>query len=125
MTSIDDISIAARAARLKEARSKRFASAADAARAVGLNPVTVRAHENAQNGYPIAAAETYAAAYGVSADWLLLGSGSPPAHGPTRPDGAAVILHQMPNGKARLQINQVLPFATALQILALVQGDEK
>lgn len=74
-----DASTEARAARLSLARAKRHATAADAARALGMNPVTVRAHENAQNGYPIEDAVTYASAYGVSLSWLLTGEEEAPA----------------------------------------------
>lgn len=37
-----------------------------------------RAHENGQNPFKVADAETYGAAFGVSAAWLLTGSGGPP-----------------------------------------------
>lgn len=41
-----------------------------------------------------------------------------------RPEGAALIMHQMPNGKVRLQINKVVDMAKALRILAELEGGE-
>lgn len=43
------------------------------ARRLGLKPVTVRAHEVAQNGFPRETAKLYADALGVSVSWLLYG----------------------------------------------------
>lgn len=128
MTTADDISISARARRLKEARKRAFPSAAAAAEALGINPVTVRAHENGQNGFPIETASAYAETFGVSLDWLLTGDGGAPAGDPVqkdyRPEATPLALHQLPNGKARLQINKVVPFDVALKVLALIEGVE-
>lgn len=61
------------AERLRSSRKARFSSAAEAARALGMKDVTVRAHESGQNRFDQHDAERYAAAYGVSAAWLLFG----------------------------------------------------
>lgn len=50
-------------------------------------------------------------------------AGDPPKEHP-RPEGAALIMHQMPNGKVRLQINKVVDMAKALRILAELEGGE-
>ena len=60
--------------RLKEARlNAGYSSAAKAAARVGQSESTFRAHENGQNLYNHVHAQTYAAAFGVSAEWLLFG----------------------------------------------------
>src|SRR5258708_5771075 len=64
------------AARLKEARSALFPTAAEAARALGMKPVTVRAHESGQNGVDYFDLERYARRYGVDIAWLLTGEGA-------------------------------------------------
>jgi len=61
------------AARLKQARSRIFPTAADAARALGMKPVTVRAHESGQNGVDVFDLERYARRYGCDIGWLLKG----------------------------------------------------
>lgn len=63
------------AARLKAARLKVFNTAVDAAEAIGMNPVTLRAHENAQNGVSIYDLERYARRYGTSLVYLMTGEG--------------------------------------------------
>lgn len=63
------------AARLKEARERLFHSAADAARALSMKPVTVRAHESGQNSPSYYDLEKYARRYGVSVSWLMTGEG--------------------------------------------------
>lgn len=125
--SIDgDVSIEARARRLKESRELVYPSAEAAAAALGLNGVTVRAHESAQNGFPVETAVLYAKAYGVSLDWLLTGRTEEAKRTPPPPpEGAAVILMQMPNGKARIQVNKIVPMAVAIQVLQLVEGAEQ
>jgi len=63
------------AGRLKTARERIFPTAADAARALDMKPVTVRAHESGQNGIDFAYLERYARRYGVDIGWLLTGRG--------------------------------------------------
>lgn len=63
--------------RLKWARQQAgFEEASDFARAVRVNPVTYRAHENGQNGFAKYAPD-YAARLGVSSDWLMRGGVTP------------------------------------------------
>lgn len=61
------------AGRLRQARSKVFRSASEAARSLDMNAVTVRAHENGQNGISYHDLERYARRYGVDITWLLTG----------------------------------------------------
>lgn len=61
------------ASRLKEARQRKYPSAAAAARALGMNEVTLRAHETGQNGIPIDVMVRYVRAYGIDINWLLRG----------------------------------------------------
>lgn len=61
------------ASRLREARQKKYRSAAAAARALGMNEVTLRAHESGQNGIPADVMVTYCKAYGVDLNWLIRG----------------------------------------------------
>lgn len=61
--------------RLKTARSRLFDTAAEAARALDMKPVTVRAHESGQNNPNYFDLERYARRYGVSLQWLLTGKG--------------------------------------------------
>ncbi|WP_158918047.1 helix-turn-helix domain-containing protein [Caulobacter sp. S45] len=62
------------AERLKEARQAKFATAAEAARALNMNPITVRAHESGQNGIPADAFADYCHAYDVTPNWLMRGT---------------------------------------------------
>lgn len=60
--------------RLRLARENAgFNSARSAALAIGVNPSTYGAHENGQNNFKTKDAEFYAAAFKVSAAWLLTG----------------------------------------------------
>lgn len=56
----------------------------------------------------------------------LLGEIDEPGAGPpvrtSHVETAEVQLTQLPNGKARLQINKVIPFALALEILTKIEG---
>lgn len=52
-----------------------FDTAAQAARALGMKPVTVRAHESGQNQISAYDLERYARRYGISINWLLRGDG--------------------------------------------------
>lgn len=64
----------ARGARLAIARSKRYASATEAARALGIPPATYAQHENGLRGFK-RVAERYADFFRVSLEWLLTGRG--------------------------------------------------
>ncbi len=67
--------------RLRQARSAKYATAVDAAQAMGIKPPTYIQHENGTRGsgsIPRAAAQRYAAFFRVSLDWLLTGKGEGP-----------------------------------------------
>lgn len=61
--------------RLKLARSRMFSTAAEAAQALNMKAVTLRAHENGQNAISVYDLERYARRFNVSIQWLLTGSG--------------------------------------------------
>lgn len=65
------------AARLKQARAQIFTSAAEAAQALGINPVTLRTHEAGTRGIGYTDLMIYARRYGVALDWILTGKGEP------------------------------------------------
>jgi len=71
-TSTSDLS-QQMAARLREARIRKYPSAAAAARALGINEVTLRAHESGQNGIPADLMVTYCRGYDVDLNWLVRG----------------------------------------------------
>lgn len=73
------------AARLREARQRLFKTAAEAAEALDMKAVTLRAHENGQNGISLYDAERYARRYNVNLQWLLTGRGE------DRPDPALYV----------------------------------
>jgi hypothetical protein len=68
--------------RLKLARSRFFASARAAARAMDIPPATYGAHERAEHpgGRDFSAGDAlrYARRFRVTGEWLLLGTGTPP-----------------------------------------------
>lgn len=69
--------------RLRQARTLAgFKSCAQAARALGLAPSTIRSHERGQNGLSAQAASRYAEHYGVEPVWLLYGDGQPARQDP-------------------------------------------
>lgn len=111
--------------RLRSARRARGLTAADLAKIAGVSDSAVRNQENGTNGIPPARVEVYAEALGVTPNWLMFGEGEAPAGSAPRPEGAALILMQMPDGKARIQVNKVVPMSVALQILQLVEGAEQ
>lgn len=62
------------ARRLAIARTQAgYKTRADGARALGVNPTTYRAWENAQNGVPQEQVAHICATYAISTDWLLTG----------------------------------------------------
>lgn len=93
------------AARLKEARSRIFNTAAEAARALDMKPVTVRAHEIGQNGINNDDAVLYARRYGVDLKWLLTGKG------------------EKEPGKDSPELEDYVPFYGTLQDGAWIPGD--
>lgn len=131
MNDTPDTSVAAGAERLKEARARIFESAAEAARALGLKEVTVRAHESGQNGFPVQTAAKYAKAYGITLQWLLSGQGLELSAEPQRfyrePGVAAPVLSlaEIADGRARLTLCVDLPMDVALHIISMVQEARK
>lgn len=66
------------AARLKQARAKAgFRGAKTAADNFGWPVEKYKAHDDGRNGFGTADARKYAKAYGVSVEWLVLGTGDP------------------------------------------------
>lgn len=62
--------------RLRQARiAAGYASAADAARAVGVPEPSYTAHENGSRGFKYDRAKLYSRRFGVSLEWLLSGRG--------------------------------------------------
>lgn len=55
-------------------------------------------------------------------DKLRRAAGEAPVAPSAPPSRVAVILHQLPDGKARLQVDKVIPFNLALEILAKIEG---
>lgn len=70
--------------RLREARERRFSSAAEAARALGVKAVTWRSYENGQNMPPHEIVVRAAKAFGTTAEWIISG-GSEPVEAKDRP----------------------------------------
>lgn len=110
-------------------------SAKDLAKELGLSESAVRNQENGTNGMKVEAAGRYAAVLGVTPDWLLFGStgdghtrtvGERPALGGLAilPDPRAPVkMTSLGNGKARLEMNMVVPMSVALKVLALVHEE--
>jgi hypothetical protein len=82
--------------RLKEARGKRFHSAAAAARHFGIAASTYRAHENGQNAFDVDQCAAYANEYGVSPSWLAWGTGAKTGENASGIAGEAAILSRIP-----------------------------
>ena len=62
--------------RLKQARSKFFRSAGEAADAMGVPRGTYAGHENGHRGFPASRAPQYAKKFKVTEEWLLYGHGA-------------------------------------------------
>lgn len=71
---MDNVSAKAIGERLKQARSKKFSSAAKAAAALGVNSSTYRAHENGQIPVNIQTAVLYGDFFGCAPEWLMTGA---------------------------------------------------
>ncbi|MFG1267656.1 helix-turn-helix domain-containing protein [Xanthobacter sp. DSM 14520] len=63
--------------RLAWLRKRRYRTASDAARAIGVPEATYLGHENGSRGLRPATAVRYAKFYRASVDWLLTGKGDP------------------------------------------------
>lgn len=88
---------------------------------MGCAVSAVSNHENAINGIRAPTAALYADILNVTPQWLLYGDGESAGI----KVASALVLTALPNGKARLEINMVMPMARAIQVAAMAQGDEK
>ncbi|KZL26064.1 helix-turn-helix transcriptional regulator [Pseudovibrio sp. WM33] len=80
--------------RLKQARKAAgYKKATEAAHSMGINRVTYIAHENGNRGIGPEAAQKYANAFSVSAEWLLYGTEPTQANSPKpgSPDTAELV----------------------------------
>ena len=111
--------------RLKIAREAAgFETAIDAARAFGWTEVTYRHHENGTRNFPKDKAITYAKAFKVSAEWLMLGT-----EGSARPQlpivglvGAGSEIFPQDDG-GRLDDVEAPPGLNSGAIAVIVRGD--
>lgn len=106
-------------ARLRQARKAASMSAKDLGDRVGLVESAVRNQENGTNGIKLETADLYAKALGVTAEWLMFGAGEQP----TATASPQLQMTALANGKARLEMNMVVPMAVALKVLELVHAD--
>lgn len=99
--------------RLLLARRKAgFASASDAAKALGVKEPTYMGHENGSRGFKKASAEQYARRFGVSLEWLLTGRdatkrGAPKGVGSDEKITLVPLLDSVTAGKLRLPLSQI------------------
>lgn len=95
LSGMDSATREAIASRLRTARAAKFGTVADAARALNMKAVTIRAHESGQNGFTPAQAAKYAVAYGVHPNWILYGGA-----GPMGGEGVSVqVIRESPGGR--------------------------
>jgi hypothetical protein len=114
--------------RLKKARiDAGYATATDAARAMGMKPPTYLGHENGTTGLRRGAAIRYAKFYGLSLDWLLTGAGQGgasrhvPVVGTVGAGGVVQPVEGFPKGHG---VDQVEPPATDNDCVAVrISGD--
>lgn len=81
-------------ARLRWAREQHFATAVEAADALGVPRSTYIGHENGHRGFPAKRAPQYARKFKVSEEWLLYGKGAQPTIAPD-PVPSEEVLEQM------------------------------
>lgn len=85
---MDDYDDTAIGQRLQIARAKAgFATATEAAKALGMKYPTYAGHENGSRGV-VRGALTYSRRFRVSLDWLLAGRGLGPGETPATPEAA-------------------------------------
>ncbi|WP_458756653.1 LexA family transcriptional regulator [Afipia sp. TerB] len=91
-----------------------FASASDAAKALGVKEPTYLGHENGSRGFKKASAEQYARRFGVSLEWLLTGreTGARASPHKTPAAGPEKIIHiplldSVTAGKLRVPSSQI------------------
>lgn len=112
--------------RLRALRKAAGLSAVNVAAQLGCATSAVTNHENGINGIRAETAARYAELLGTTPQYILYGDGdglSGKTATAIRHPGVA--LSTLANGKARLEMSVTLPFATALQILALIEEASK
>lgn len=72
-----DMATGTKGQRLRQARSRHFGRAREAAAALGVKPSTYTSHENGQRDFDDASADLYARRFKVPVEWLIYGRGSP------------------------------------------------
>lgn len=78
-------------ARLKLARKTRYATAKDAAEALGVPYGTYSGHESGSRGFDEEDAKRYAKSFRVNAGWILMGDGKGPDDGDRRVSRAPLV----------------------------------
>lgn len=122
--------------RLRQARERAgYASASDAARALGMPVSTYASHENGQNGLTPKSAERYARAFRVNPEWLLYGRGEiePRPQEPREPSVTVPVIGTIgrdasgqiiPLARGRQQVVEVPLAASGRWEAVLVDGPE-
>jgi transcriptional regulator with XRE-family HTH domain len=107
--------------RLKEARlAAGYATAHEAAAAADMTPSTYMGHENGSRGMNTQAAMRYGKLFRVNWAWLLSGEGANKAPEPEE----SMRLYTNDKGEAVLELRKKMPMATALKIMALLEGEQ-
>jgi DNA-binding XRE family transcriptional regulator len=115
LTEVSQLDLAQQHHRLIFARSQRYRTASDAARAMGAPQPTYLAHENGSRGMKLAVAETYAQHLGVTTAWLLTGAGPMMREGGAAPNAALPARVPMPE-------SAVNPLVHLLEVAMTPQG---
>lgn len=115
LPEVSQLDLAHQHHRLIYARSQRYRTASDAARAMGAPQPTYLAHENGSRGMKLAVAETYAQHLGVTTAWLLTGSGPMMREGGAAPNAALPSRVSMPE-------SAVNPLVQLLEVAMTAQG---
>lgn len=95
------------AQRLRHARQRLFKTASEAAEALDMKAVTLRAHENGQNGINLYDAERYARRYNVNLQWLLTGRGD-----------------DSPNPALHVELGEMIDVESEIDALAWIPDDD-
>lgn len=114
--------------RLRQRRQGLGLSARELAEKLDLSESAVRNQENGTNGFSALTAQRYAEVLGVTPDWLLFGEGGGGGKpSPRKPPYVAqppVQMTGLGNGKARLEMNVVVPMGVALKVLAFIHDEQ-
>jgi phage repressor protein C with HTH and peptisase S24 domain len=108
--------------RLKQARiAAGFATASDAAAALGISRATYIGHENGQRGLRPAAAEKYGRRFGVRAGWLLTGE-QPMSSRLLRPEPERIPLEQWDPAAPEPYPTEDAPFVHGQEFRGRLEG---